>query len=297
MAPADDGYFPRGKSMLRRVHEERAVGLFYGQRALAIGALYPPTFIGTALHTRSPDKPFQRLGKTGKMFETIFFGSRKEADAVLAVVHNMHRHVKGTFPQPAGRYPAGTPYSAFDPGLMLWTIAVAADSAMTFYELFVRRLDDQRKDEFWADYVRFGELFGMPADVAPTSWAEFCEYFDEMVESDRMHLTDEAHYTASAIMFEIPVPAVDFAAMRVHNLIMLGALPPRVRRLYGLRYTPAHAAAFRAVVAGLRASRPLTPGALRRGRNSAFFDRVMDTERSRIARGIPTPGLPAQAGH
>ena len=37
MAP-DHGYFPHG-SVLRRVHRERSVGLLYGQRALAIGAI------------------------------------------------------------------------------------------------------------------------------------------------------------------------------------------------------------------------------------------------------------------
>ena len=45
---------------------------------------------------------------------------------------------------------------------MLWTIAPAADSAVYFYELFVRELSERELDEFWADYVRFGELFGMP---------------------------------------------------------------------------------------------------------------------------------------
>jgi uncharacterized protein (DUF2236 family) len=181
--------------------------------------------------------------------------------------------------------------------MMLWTIAVMADSAVRFYELFVKRLSEADKDAFWVDYVRFGELFEMPRDVAPTSWAGFRDYFDGMVESDRMHLTDEADYTAKAIMFEIPVPALDFPAMRVHNLVMLGALPSRVRKLYGLGYTAAQAAAFGAVVRGVRASRPFTPKRIRRGWNTAFFDRVANTERSRIARGIPTPGLPAEAGH
>jgi uncharacterized protein (DUF2236 family) len=51
---------------------------------------------------------------------------------------------------------------------MLWTIAPAADSAIYFYELFVRELAEAERDEFWADYVRFGELFGMSASVAPT---------------------------------------------------------------------------------------------------------------------------------
>jgi hypothetical protein len=74
----DDGYFPEGRSVLRRVHAERAVGLFFGQRALMIGALNPLAFTGTIDHTRGLLKPFARLAHTGKAFETIFFGTRAE---------------------------------------------------------------------------------------------------------------------------------------------------------------------------------------------------------------------------
>ncbi len=47
---------------------------------------------------------------------------------------------------------------------MLWTVAVIADSAETFYETLVRRLSADEKDALWRDYIRFGELFGMPRD-------------------------------------------------------------------------------------------------------------------------------------
>ena len=291
MARASDGYFPRD-SVLRRVHSERAVGLLYGQRALAIGAIAPLNFVGTRLHTREPERPFRRLVQTAKMFETIFFGSREEADRVLRLVDSMHREVRGELPEPAGSFAAGTPYSAFDPEQMLWTVAVAADSAKAFYELFVRRLGVDELDALWADYVTFGALFGMPREVAPGSWAEFAEYFDARLTSADAHLTEEARATGLTIMFEIPVPALDAAAMRVHNVVMRGALPAPVRRLYGLRYTPLDAAAFRATVAALRAPRPLAPAAMRRGRNTRFFDRVADTERARAERGAATFALP-----
>src|SRR4029079_8281211 len=81
----DQGYFPRGTSVLRRVHEQRAVGLLYGQRALAIGAINPLNFVGTTNHTWARETPCQRLAHTAKMFEAIMFGSRQEADSVLAM--------------------------------------------------------------------------------------------------------------------------------------------------------------------------------------------------------------------
>lgn len=290
---SDRGYFPRGESVLRRVHEERLVGLFYGQRALAIGALNPLNYVGTSEHTRDKLRPFKRLAGTGKAFETIFFGSRADADRVLGYVHRMHEKVYGTLPEDAGAFPAGTPYSALDPELMFWTVAVIADSAPCFYELFVRSLSDDERETLWQEYVRFGELFGMPRDAAPDTHREFRAWWDERLASDELHLTDEARYVGRATAFEIPLPSHLQPAKRVHDLVMLGSLPPRVRDLYGLRWTPVHAAAFHATVAAMRSGRALAPGVLKRGGNTASFDLVANTEGRRIARGKPTPQVAA----
>ena len=226
---SDHGYFPPG-SMLRRVQSERAVGLLYGQRALGIGAIDPRNFMGTLLHDRSADRPFHRLVATAKMFEAIFFGTREKADRILAAVHSMHSKVKGALPEDAGSFKAGTPYSAHDPELMLWTIAPAADSAVYFYELFVRELSERELDEFWSDYVRFGELFDMPASVAPTSWRELREYVDSKINGPDAFLTEEAQFIGRAVMLEIPTSASRRAPMQAHNLVMRGSLPPRIRR-------------------------------------------------------------------
>jgi uncharacterized protein (DUF2236 family) len=104
----DSYYFPPGRSVARRVHGERAVGLLYGQRALLIGALEPLTYTGTMLSTRSADRPFQRLARTAKIQETILLGTREEADKALAVVRRLHERVDGTLPEAAGVHAAGT---------------------------------------------------------------------------------------------------------------------------------------------------------------------------------------------
>lgn len=295
MSGADSGYFPEGESVLREVHRERVVGLLYGQRALAIGALAPLNFIGTRRHSRHFDKPFQRLARTGKAFETIFFGSRAEADRVLTMVERMHGRVEGELPEAAGPIPAGTAYSAFDPELMLWTVAVIADSAQRFYELFVRRLTDDERDLLWADYVRFGELFGMPREEVPSSYAEFRHWWEQRLRSPELHLTDEARYVGASIMFGIPVPASRAPAMAVHNLIMSGSLPARVRREYRLAWSPAHDVAFRGAVTAAKATRPLTPESLLRGWNTRNFDQVADRERWMLARGKRVKGALKQA--
>jgi uncharacterized protein (DUF2236 family) len=285
----DEGYFPEGRSILRRVHSERAVGLFYGQRALMIGALNPRAFVGTLLHTNARLKPFQRLAHTAEVFETIFFGTREEADKVLAFVHRLHEKVEGEMPEDAGLVKKGAPYSAFDPELMLWTLAVIADSGPFFYELFVDRLSPDEREELHQEYVRFGELFDMPREAAPPTYRDFREWFDGMLASDQMYLTEEAKEIGYATAFEIPMPAYRAPAKAVHDLIMLGSLPERVRELYAIPYSPRQWRAFRAVVRGLRAARPVTPRAIREGYNTGHFRMVARTERRRLARGERTP--------
>lgn len=285
----EDGYFPRETSVLRRVQEQRAVGLFYGQRALCIGALAPLNYVGTSEHTAAKQTPFKRLAHTGVWFEAVMMGSREEADKVLAAVHKMHERVKGTLPEDAGPYPAGTRYDAFEPALMLWTVAVMMDSAECFHDLLVRRLREGEREALWQDYIRFAELFGMPRAVAPPTYARFRDYYDAILAGDDVWLTDEARYVGRATAFEIPMARRMQPFKRLHDVIMLGSLPARVRRMYGLPWSPAHAAAFHAAVRGVRTGRAVLPGALSQGRNTYFFDSVAATEAWRIAHGKPTP--------
>jgi uncharacterized protein (DUF2236 family) len=275
--------------MLRRVHEERMVGLFYGQRALCIGAVMPLNYVGTSEHSYAKLTPFRRLVHTGNAFETIYFGTREEADKVLAYVHKLHEKVKGELPEDAGNTPAGTPYSALDPALMLWTVAVIADSARLFFELFVRRLSEAERDALWTDYMRFAELFGMPLEDAPATWREFRQYWRDQLASDTLFLTGEARYVGYATAFEIPLPRHRQAGKQIHDLIMLGSLPRRVREVYGLSYTPGHAAAYRAAVLMARGARRVTPRFLAKGYNTGSFEMVAKTERRRIEHGEWTP--------
>jgi uncharacterized protein (DUF2236 family) len=286
---SDCGYFSRGDSILRRVHEERLVGLFYGQRALCIGALAPLNYVGTSEHSAGKLTPVRRLVRTAKAFETIYFGSRAEADRVLAHVARLHDRVTGELPEDAGATPAGTPYSAYDPALMLWTVAVIADSSQVFYELFVRRLSEREREALWQEYVRFGELFGLARERCPASYGEFRDYYRSELASERMHLTDEARFIGHATAFEIPMPRSRQPAKRVHDAIMLGSLPPRVRELYALPYDIPHRAAYEAGARALRAARRTAPRALTHGSCARPFEMVALTERQRIEHGQWTP--------
>jgi uncharacterized protein (DUF2236 family) len=282
-------YFPPGRSMARRVHGERAVGLLYGQRALLIGALEPLTYTGTMLSTTSADRPFQRLARTAKIQETILLGTREEADKALAVVNRLHERVKGTLPEAAGSHPAGTPYSAFDPELMLWTLAVIADSGRAMYEAMVRPLTEAEREDLWQDYVRFGELFGLPRGDVPGSYREFSTWWEARMSSPDLQATEHGLEMAPLVAFHQPVPAPARGNIVAQNHIIKGTLPRRVREIFGIRWGRGHEASYQAMTAAHRRARRFFPRPVRRGRNDVFFDVVTKTERQRG--GTRTPRL------
>lgn len=284
-------YFPPGRSMARRVHGERSVGLLYGQRALLIGALEPLTYTGTMLSTRSGDRPFERLARTAKIQETIFLGSREEADEALAKVRRLHETIRGELPEPAGIHPAGSAYSAFDPELMLWTLAVIADSGREMYETMVRPLDPDERERLWQDYARFGELFGLPRSEVPGSYREFKAWWDAKLASPDLQATEHGLEMAPLVAFRQPVPAAARGNLAVQNHIIKGTLPPRVREIFGIRWGRAHESSFQAIAAAHRRARRAFPHRMRRGRNDVFFDVVTKAERRRG--GTATPQLRA----
>jgi uncharacterized protein (DUF2236 family) len=281
------GYFPPESSVLYRVQSERSVGLIYGQRALMLGAMSSPlSYYGTSAHTAAKTRPFQRLVHTAKMFETVFFGTTEEADKALAFVLRLHGRVKGTTEEALGPWPAGTPYSALDPDLMLkGVVAPTFDSARAVYEALVRPLSHGERDSMWRDYLRFGELFGMPREAAPATYSGFRRWWEAHLESDQVFLTEEAREVGYETGFGIPVPRLNRPGMAGIEFLLRGLLPERARELYGIAWSGRDQRTFDAMAFGMRRGAPITPGRLRRGSCDFFLDVVARTERKLVRSG------------
>jgi uncharacterized protein (DUF2236 family) len=270
--------------VLRGVHRERVVGWLYGQRSLLLQATHPLAFAGLIAQTGGKDAPFRRLAHTAQTMEVVFFGSREQADCETERVRRLHERVRGALDQPAGRHRAGSTYSATDPEFLLWILACLADSAQAIYERFVRTLRDDEREDFWADYLRVGELFGLSREQAPPTWPAFRAYMEERLASEDLFVVEEARELGLRVAFELPLPAHRRPALSVINFMVLGSLPPRVRELYGLRWNGAQERTFDALAAWARLTRPLTPRALRRGSSWNDYELVARTEAKRMAR-------------
>jgi uncharacterized protein (DUF2236 family) len=280
----DRGYFPAGESVLRRVHEERAVGLLYGQRALLMQATHPVAFTGLLGSTSGLDAPFKRLARTAQTMEAVFFGTRAEADRVTRRVRHMHARVRGTTDRAAGPHPAGSEYAADRPDMLLWILGCLADSALAVHRWLVGPLSRSQLETFWDEYLLVGELFGLDRADAPATYREFRDWWHERLESGELFVTDEAREVGRRVAFALPLPARRRAALPAINLAVAGTLPPAIRRMYGLTWTPAHDAAFRSLVVGSRLSRPVVPDTLKRGACAHDYEMVARTEAMRLRR-------------
>lgn len=280
------GYFPAGESVLRMVNGSRIVGLLYGQRALLIGSTDPRNYIGSNEHTQNKDLPYRRLARTAEAFEVVYFGSRQQADALLAQIARMHAGVKGKLKQDVGIYTKGTSYSAFDPDMMLWTLASIADSAEVLFEILVRKLSPGEKEQLWQDYILMGELFGLPRADMPKNYQQFREYFENRLLGHELVLTHSARKVGKQICFEVPVPLLALPLRWAMNLVVLGSLPPKIRRMYRLRYGVIKRVGYKLIKLSLRLSYKLVPSALKTGYDDFFYGTVMRTESKLYKKGL-----------
>lgn len=239
-----DCYFD-DSSMLRRVHRELAVS-FSGPRALLMQATHPVAFEGFFAHSGAMmDEPYERLRRTGQVLDTIMFGTREDADSATRRVRAMHKRVRGELPRPAGRFPAGTPFAADDPVLLLWVLATLADSALVVYERYVASLSDAERDAYWRDYRVIGRLFGLADDEMPADIAAFDAYMHGMLTGGDLFVTPAARELAIEIVMRPPVPLARRPIVEFVKFLTVGLLPEDLRRQYGLRWDPLRALMLR----------------------------------------------------
>ena len=232
-------------SMLRRVHREQVM-ILAGGRALLLMAAHPVVFEGFFAATSAKGDPFARLERTGVVLEKLSYGSKASADRATAFVRKMHRSAKGTLPHAAGRFPAGTPYSAADPELLFWVWGSLIDSCLLVYERYVSPLSDTERQAYWDDQRFVGKQFGIPYKAMPKRVEELPEYVRGVVESGDLFVTPDALDTAKNVILQPPVPAAMAPLKEIINQISIGLLPPEVRSLYGFSWDPIRGLAVRA---------------------------------------------------
>lgn len=253
-------------SPIRAVLRERVIALS-GPRALLMQAAHPLAVIGLLSHSSALEEPYDRLARTAEAMNAITFGTRAQADATARRIRAMHKRVSGRLPEAVGPYPAGTPYRADDPELLLWVLFTLVDSAFVVYGAYVRGLSRGEQEALWQDYRVLGRLFELAEDEMPADLDGLDAYRRRMLEGPELHVTDWARRRAREIVMAPPVPLLARPALETANFITIALLPDRIRREYGFAPLPPPALRRLLVSGGAAYVRslvmPLLPGRVR----------------------------------
>ena len=201
-------------------------------------AAHPLAVSGLLAHSSALDEPYERLARTAATMNTIGFGTREDADRVTRQVRAMHRRVRGRLRESVGRYPAGTPYRADDPELLLWVLFTLVDSGLVVYRKYVGRLSREDEAAYWEDYKVVGRLFGLRVRDMPRTLGDLDAYRRRMLTGDELHVTDWARERARKIVLEPPVPWMARPLVETVNFVTIALLPKRIRREYGFSPLP-----------------------------------------------------------
>ena len=141
-----DGYFAP-ESAIRRIGNSPVTPFLGGGAAVLLQVAHPLVAAGVAEHSNYQRHLWTRLMRTLRALYLITYGTREEADAVGETVRAVHARVRGETAVALGRFPAGTPYSASDPELMLWVHATLVATSLSAYQRYEGALarDDQER--------------------------------------------------------------------------------------------------------------------------------------------------------
>jgi len=221
---SDNALYPRG-SVIWRVHGDVTSMMIGGVSALLLQMLHPAALAGVWDHSHFRHDMQGRLRRTARFIALTTYGDRAEAEAVIAMVRQVHGHVRGTLPD-------DTAYSANDPALLAW---VHLCEALCFLDAWIAfgepRMSLRDQDEYFAQAALVARKLG--ADPVPETRTEA----DALLRQFRpgLQASDRTREVAQMVLQQ---PAAS-RAMAMPQAVMMRAaidrLPVWAQDLHGLR--------------------------------------------------------------
>lgn len=260
-ASAPAGLFGPG-SLVWQVDRELAVLGGSGARALLLQVAHPKVAAAVVEHSRYATDPLGRLRHTLEAIYAFAFADEATALRWVRDVNGRHVSVRGRLAASVGRHPAGSPYLALDPTLLLWVYATLIDSSLVAYERYVAPLADAERERYYAEMARHGPLWGIPPAILPESLAALRAWMEDLVERGEVAVGMDGRTVARRILRSPAwwMPDLLFAPVAL-NAVWL--LPPTLRAQFGFSWGPRREALMRGLARGSRLVVPRLPRALR----------------------------------
>jgi uncharacterized protein (DUF2236 family) len=223
---------------------------------LLLQVAHPTVGAGVRDYSDFDKRPWDRLLKTIDYVSLLVYGGRDAATAGRRL-REMHKSFRGVRED-------GERYTALEPEAYAWVHATLIETYVRGHAHFGSPLTPDQAQRFYTEYRGLGRLIGVRERDLPATWPEFRRYFDRMTSEalTRTASVDRVLRTIrNAPAPSLPLPDLVWRAIRLpaSQVLWLGGIgltSPELRRRFGVRWSLADEAQFRALG---RISRGLTP--------------------------------------
>lgn len=258
-----------------------------GTAAGILQLMYPP--LGTAVAQQSEffADPFARIFRSvPQIWATIF---AEDTAARGTHIRDLHRDIKGVTA-------AGKRFHAMEPETFWWAHATFTWLIFRSIELYypAGELDDAGRERLYAETVTWYRRYGMSMRPVPADYAAFQRVFDEFC-AERLELTPAAERSlAIAAVAEpnaiplLPTLLVRATRRRIRpwsSSMVVGGLPPGVRKRFCLPWSDADERRVRFSVTVLRGMSRCIPPII--NRTTFFWALRIVGARTRDGRFVP----------
>jgi uncharacterized protein (DUF2236 family) len=246
-------------SLTWRVDREAAVFLGAG-RALLLQLAHPWVAAAISEHSKTLADPVGRFHRTFNITFTMVFGTLDQALAASRRLHRRHAAVTGSLPQAAGRYEAGSRYSANELSALRWVHATLVETALQTHDLVLPALTNSEREQYWTEAKLYAALFGVRAADLPADWTSFTAYTEAMAQSDSLAVSPAARDIAQQIFSG---RATGLRVPRWYRALTAHLLPERLRKEFGFEFGEREQRSMKRALAWIRRIYPCLPMRLR----------------------------------
>jgi uncharacterized protein (DUF2236 family) len=247
------------ESLTWRVDREAAIFLGAG-RALLLQLAHPWVAAAISEHSRTFADPVGRFHRTFNITFTMVFGTLDQALAASRRLHRRHAAITGTLPQAAGRFEAGSSYSANEVSSLRWVHATLVETALQTHDLVLPALTNSEREQYWAEAKLYAALFGVPPADLPSDWTSFAAYTEAMSRSDSLAVSPAARDIAQQIFSG---SATGLRIPRWYRALTAHLLPERLAREFGFEFGERDQRSMNRALAWIRRIYPRLPVRLR----------------------------------
>ena len=222
----DPGYFGP-QSMMWKVNKEITV-LFGGARALLMHAAHPLIAAGARQTSFYQRDPWKRLIRTLSLQNSLTFGTKQEADESANRINKLHEVIKGK------DQVSGGIYDALDHEQLLWVHACLQISSIYFYELTVKKLTDEEKNQYHIENIKAAEMCLVDRSIIPETHDGLKEWVMQKSRQKDYLMTTDVAEDVKDIIAGGPVPAHIKPVWPFIAFTAFNTLPSEFKKIYGI---------------------------------------------------------------